>query len=143
MSPKRVVAVALLVAVAGCTGLGGSDTTTTVDETTVETTGTTDATTEPHTAVGTSHIDRHLSVRASYGAGNVTVTLAPDGDTETYVVEEGDRLSLTREIHDRGHGVPVVVERGGEVVFNATVEDYEYYEVVVDENDTRVSSAMV
>lgn len=153
MSPTRIAAVVLLVAIAGCTGFGpaGGDGTTapTTEPTTVPTTAptaepTTSETTEPHTAVGTSHISTHLVVRASSGVENVTVTLSPGGGTsETYDVPAGDELDLTREIHDRGHDVRVVVDRGSERVFDEAVLGYEYYEVVVDENDTRVEHAVV
>lgn len=124
----------LLVAAAGCAGVTSQPGYRT-------TTG--EPTAEPHTAVGTSHIDRHLTVSAHVNAGNVTVTLAPNGSSETYAVEPGDPVSLTREIHDRGHDVRVVVERDGEVVFDTTVRGYASYDVTVTENDTRVTEAMV
>ncbi|WP_232701204.1 hypothetical protein [Halobacterium wangiae] len=150
MSPSRVLALALLVALAGCTGAGtvGEDSTTasTTDPTTVPTTGTTTTTdsTEPHTAVGTSHINDHFSVLAVHGVDNVTVTLAPGRDGEqTYNLEAGEQLDLTREIHDRDHGVWVVVERGMEVVFEARIQGYQSYDVTVEANDTRVTETVV
>lgn len=142
MSPTRIAAVALLVAVAGCTGLAPTDgTETTVPPTEQPTTQ--QPTTGLHTAEGTSHIGEHLTVRASAGIENVTVTLAPDGDAENREVAAGAEVDLTREVHDRGHDVRVVVERGGEVVFDEQVRAYEYYDVVVYENDTSVDYVVV
>lgn len=160
MSARRIVAIALLVVAAGCTGLGpaGGDGTaapttapttgpTTVPTTTPTTAPTTDSTsgetTEPHTAYGTSHVGTHLVVRAGAEAENVTVTVAPDRDGATYDVPAGDEIDLSREIHDRGHDARVVVERGSEVVFRESVLAYEYYEVVVRENDIQVEQAVV
>jgi hypothetical protein len=140
MSPRRTLLLVLLVALAGCTGTGmpgdGEDGTLTTDATTADTT-------EPHTAQGTSHAGDHFSVRAIYGAGNVTVTLAPDGDTARFEVDDGAERSLTREIHDRGHDVRVVVERDGEVVFDQSVSGYQYYELTVYENETSVTQSVV
>ena len=155
MSPRRALAVALLVALAGCTGVGttGGDTTTgpttplttsQASETTKNTdTTTADSTTEPHTAVGTSHHSNHFSVRTGFGVENLTVTLAPDGDSETFTVSEGDELDLTHEIHERGHDVRVVVERGDEVVFDRPVYDYENYGLTVYEDDVSVDYSVV
>lgn len=145
MSPKRVLALALLVVLAGCTGAGttgdGPTTAPTTESTTTTTGG---STTGPHTAVGTSHIDDHLGVRASFGVDDVTVTLAPGtDDAASYDLDEGETLDLTREIHERGHAVRVVVERGDEVVFEATVHGYQSYDVTVDANDTRVTETVV
>lgn len=129
---------ALLVALAGCTGVGvpGGDATTA--ETTVDTT-----TTEPHTAQGTSHIGSHLSVRATHNVENVTVTLAPDGDTETFEIEPGPERSVTREIQERGHDVRVVVERGDETVFDREIQGYQSFELTVYENETRRTQSVV
>lgn len=141
MSPRRTLLLALLVALAGCTGAsapGGGD-----GATTVTTTETTTATTEPHTAQGTSHAGSHLAVRASFGVENVTVTLAPGGEASSYVVDEGAERSFTQEIHDRGHDVQVVVERDGEVVFDKVVRDYQYYQLTVRENETSVTQSVV
>lgn len=145
MSPTRIAAVALLVAVAGCAGLAptGSETTVPTTAPTATPTEPTSDTTAPHTGVGTSHAPEHLMVRASAGVENVTVTLAPDGDAESYDVPAGREVDLTREIHDRGHDVRVVVERGGEVVYEADVLGYEHHRVTVNENDTDVSMAVV
>ncbi|MCG1002498.1 MULTISPECIES: hypothetical protein [Halobacterium] len=145
MSPKRVAAVALFVALAGCAGFAPTDGTETPSATapTSTPTETTAETTEPHTGVGTSHTSDHLTVRASAGVQNLSVTLAPDGDSATYEVPAGDELSFTREIHDRGHDVHVVVERGGEVVYEADVLGYEYHQLTVHENDTEVTMAVV
>ncbi|MGB9963612.1 hypothetical protein [Halobacterium sp. CBA1126] len=147
MSPTRTAVVALLVALAGCAGFAPADD----GETTVPTstpTGThTDATTspptEPHTAVGTSHAPEHLSVRASENVDNVTVTLAPGGDTETYDLPAYREVDLTREVHERGHDVRVVVERGNETVFDRRVLAYESFDVTVYANDTRVDYVVV
>ncbi|WP_353633429.1 hypothetical protein ABSL23_08645 [Halobacterium sp. NMX12-1] len=145
MSPTRIAAVALLVAVAGCAGLAPTDSETTAPTSapTVTPTETTSDTTEPHTGVGTSHAPEHLTVRASGGVENVTVTLAPDGDTETYDLPAGREVDLTREIHDRGHDVRVVVERGDETVFDREVLGYESFDVTVHGNDTSVDYAVV
>lgn len=154
MSAIRLVVVVLLVVVAGCTGSGvsGDDTTAelTTEQTTGETTGSsTGETTEPsagtdqHTGHGTSHAPAHLTVRAAAGLDNVTVTLSPDGDAGTYEVPGGEELELTREVHDRGHDVRVVVERGDEVVYDETVLEYEHHRIRVHENDTDVSMGMV
>ncbi|MCD2200412.1 hypothetical protein LPA44_10970 [Halobacterium sp. KA-4] len=145
MSPTRIAAVALLVAVAGCAGLAptSSETTAPTSAPTATPTETTSDTTEPHTAVGTSHAPAHLTVRASAGVENVSVTLAPAGDAETYDVPAGNEVSLTREIHDRGHDVRVVIERGNETVFDKRVLEYEYFDVTVHENDTSVDSIVV
>ena len=141
MSPKRVLALALLVVLAGCTGAG---TTGAAPTTAPTTTPTTDSTTAPHTAVGTSHIDDHFGVRAASDVDNVAATLAPGADDATsYTLNASERLDLTREIHDRGHGVRVVVERGDEVVFEATVRGYQSYDVTVEDNDTRVTETVV
>ncbi|SEW01926.1 hypothetical protein [Halobacterium jilantaiense] len=145
MSPRRVLLVALLVAVAGCTGdgpsggVGDDTTTTTAAATTAPTTG---ETIEPHTAHGTSHTSRHLTVQAWHDAENVTVTLAPEGDTEQFAVRAGEERSFTRSIHERGHGVHVVVERDGEVVYEASVLAYQYHRVTVRENETSVTKAV-
>lgn len=166
MSPERALALALLVALAGCTGVspGGvpadgttelpSDATERPTDTTERSAAvtadgpttasdTTDRATEPHTGVGTSHAPEHLSVRASVEVANVTVTLAPDGDSRTYRLDGGERRDLTREIHDRGHDVRVVVERGNETVFDQPVYGYESYAIVVEENDTQIRIAEV
>lgn len=158
MSPKRGVVLVLLVVLAGCTGVspgGASDPTSEAPSSTTElpssttelptstTPATTDQTTAPHTGVGTSHAPEHFSVRAGAEVPNVTVTLAPNADTETYRLDAGSQLDLTREIHNRGHEVQVVVERGNETVFDQTVYGYESYDVVVYENDTRVTMAEV
>ena len=140
MSPRRTLLLALLVALAGCTGggvLGGGDD---GGSTTAETTR---DTTEPHTAEGTSHAGDHFWVRAIYGAGNVTVTLAPDGESATFDIDEGADRSFTRELHDRGHDVRVVVKRDGKVVFDQTVQGYQYYRLTVYEKETSVSLAVV
>ncbi|AHG05219.1 hypothetical protein HALDL1_07065 [Halobacterium sp. DL1] len=150
MSANRVLALALLVVLAGCTGAGTigdiSTTASTTDATTVptaETTTTTDST-GPHTAVGTSHINDHFSVLAVHDVDNVSVTLAPGRDGEqTYSLDAGDQLDLTREIHDRDHGVWVVVECGTEVIFETRIHGYQSYEVTVDANDTRVTETVV
>lgn len=133
MSPKRVAAVALLVAVAGCAGLSGDPETTTAP--------TSESTTEPHTAQGTSHASEHLLVSTSSGVDNVTVTLGTAGSAETYAVDGS--IDLTRAVHERGHDVRVVVERGNETVFDRTVREYQYWEVHVTENATRVSQLVV
>lgn len=154
MSPRRTLLLALLVVLAGCTGAGapgggdGTATTGTTADATTSTTPTTETTTtadttEPHTAQGTSHAGRHLSVRASYGVENVTVTLAPDGEAADFDVDAGAERSFTREIHDRGHDVQVVVERGDEVVFDQVVRDYQYYQLTVYENETSVTQSVV
>lgn len=163
VSPNRAIALALLVMFAGCIGaspddVGASDPTTelptsttelptsTTQQPTDETTtdgATTDQTTEPHTGVGTSHSSNHFTVRAGAEAQNVTVTLAPNGDSDTYPLDAGTQRDLTREIHDRGHDVRVVVERGSETVFDQTIYGYESVDLTVDENDTRVSQAEV
>jgi hypothetical protein len=146
MSPTRIAAVALLVAVAGCAGLAptGSETTTpTSTPTATPTETTTSDTTEPHTGVGTSHAPEHLRVHATSGVENVSVTLAPDGDAETYDIPAGNEVSLTREIHDRGHDVRVVVERGNETVFDRAILAYESVDVTVYENDTSVDYVVV
>ncbi|CQH51477.1 uncharacterized protein HHUB_1736 [Halobacterium hubeiense] len=145
MSPTRIADVALLVAVAGCAGLAptGSETAPTTAPTATPTETTSSDTTAPHTGVGTSHSPEHLTVRASAGVENATVTLAPDGDAESYEVPAGREVDLTREIHDRGHDVHVIVERGGEVVYEADVLGYEHHRVTVNENDTDVSMAVV
>lgn len=147
MSRARIAAIALLVGLAGCTGVspadGGTTTAPTADTTTVPTTETTTSTTEPHTARGTSHTSTHFVVSASLNVGNLTVTLAPDGDSETYSLDAGDELDLTREIHERGHDVRVVVERGEETVFERSILGYEYYDVTVYENQTDVEYAVV
>jgi hypothetical protein len=129
--------VALLVALAGCTGVGVPSGDATTAETTV------DNTTEPHTAQGTSHIGSHLSVRSVHNIENVTVTLAPGGETETFEIEPGPECSFTREIHERGHDVRVVVERGGETVFDREIEAYESFELFVYENKTELSQSVV
>jgi hypothetical protein len=144
VSLLRTLLVALLVAVAGCSGAGvpgaGGDESTTAGTTV----GTTTAdTTEPHTAQGTSHAGDHLSVRAVHGAGNVTVTLAPDGDAASFQIDEGAERSFTREIHDRGHDVRVVVARDGEVVFDQSVRGYQYYQLTVYGNETSVTQTVV
>ena len=140
MSPNRAVLAVLLVVFAGCSGAspGGATTSTTDFPTDTAT-----QTTAPHTGVGTSHAPEHFHVRAGGETSNVTVTLAPNGDTETYRLDSGRQLDLTREIHDRGHDTTVVVERGNETVFDETVAGYEYYELTVYENDTNVEQAMV
>ena len=166
VSPKRAICLALLVVLAGCTGVSpgngapsgpANDATDSTTELPTGTTGrpteTTDdgtterptdgGTTEPHTGVGTSHAPEHFSVRAGFNAENVTVTLAPDSDSETYALDAGAQLDLTREIHERGHDVRVVVERGNETVFDQTVLGYEYYDITVYQNDTSVEHAMV
>lgn len=153
MPRVRIAAIALLVALAGCTGVTGdapgiddpdagptTEVTTelTTELTTEPTTDTTTADgTEPHTAEGTSHIDTHLLVSAGRDVDTVTVTLGTGEEAQQYPVSGS--VDLTREIHDRGHDVPVVVERGNETVFERTVYGYESYELVVYENDTRVS----
>jgi hypothetical protein len=158
MPRVRLAVIALLVVLAGCTGVPGDATTTddpgagpttelTTEPTTELTTeSTTDTTTvdgtEPHTAQGTSHIDTHLVVDPQTGVDNVTVTLGTGGNAETHPVEVG-YLDLTREIHERGHGVQVVVERGNETVFNQTVYGYQYYRVTVSETDTSVTQTVV
>jgi len=145
MSPKRVLLVALLVAVAGCTGGGslggiGDDTTTTTDAaTTAPTTG---DTIEPHTAHGTSHTRRHLTVRAWHDVENVTVTLAPEGDTEQFAVRAGEKRSFTGEIHERGHDVRVVVERGDETVFDRDIQSYQSFRLTIYENETSRTMAV-
>lgn len=137
MSPMRVLVVALLVVVAGCAGSGvpgavdGDDTTTTTADTT-----------EPYAADGTSHVSRHLTVRTGLDAGNVTVTLAPESDTERFAVRAGAERSFTRAIHERGHDVRVVVERDGEVVYEASVLAYQSHQVTVRENHTAVTKAV-
>jgi len=140
MSPRRTLLLALLVALAGCTGAGvpgaGDDESATT-ETAVGTT------TEPHTARGTSHIGSHLSVRAAHDVEDVTVTLAPDGDAATYGVEPGPERSFTREIHERGHDVRVVVERGDETVFDREIQGYQSFELTVHENETSVTQSVV
>ena len=164
MSPNRAVLLTLLVVLAGCTGVnpGGdtddattglpSDTTELPTGTTERPTKTTDQstdagtpgrTTEPHTGVGTSHAPEHFSVRAGAEVQNVTVTLAPNGDTETHHLDAGSQLDLTREIHDRGHGTTVVVERGNETVFDETIAGYEFYRLAVYENETSVQQGVV
>jgi hypothetical protein len=45
--------------------------------------------------------------------------------------------------HDRGHGVRVVVERVGAVVFDRTVRGYGHYRLAVSEMDTSVSLTAV
>ncbi len=144
MSPTRIAAVALLVAVAGCTGLAPTDGAGTTAPATAPTTEEPTAeTTQPHTGVGTSHAPDHLTVRAGAGVENVTVTLASDGDDGTHAVPAGREVDLTREVHDRGHDVHVVVERGGEVVYEGDVLEYEYHRVTVDQNDTDVTMSVV
>jgi len=136
------------VVLAGCAGVGPPDSgngptasaPTTGDATTP---GTTPDTTEPHTARGTSHAGEHLDVRVSYGVEDVTVTVAPDGDRSQFELSAGDQRSVTRPIHDRGHGVRVVVERDGTVVFDETVAGYQYYRLTVSENDTSVTLTVV
>lgn len=138
VSPKRALLVALLVAVAGCAGSGvpgGVADSTTAPPTTGETV-------EPHTADGTSHVSRHLTVRAWHDDGNVTVTLAPEGDTRQFAVRAGEERSFTRAVHDRGHDVRVVVERDGEVVYEAAVLAYQHHQVTVRDNETTVSKAV-
>ena len=155
MSPNRAVLLVLLVVLAGCTGVspGGeaNDPTTElptrttdkpIDDSTTDT-RTSAGTTEPHTGVGTSHISEHFSIRAGAEVSNVTVTVAPNGSSETHRLDTGEQLDLTREIHDRGHDVTVVVERGTETVFDQTVQGYEYYEIAVYENETDVQQAVV
>lgn len=164
MSPTRIAAVVLLVVVAGCAGLSGDPGTTTApttEPTTLPTTESTDdsttelptsdsmsdstsdstPTTEPHTAHGTSHTSTHLVVDNRTTGENVTVTLGTGAGATTYDVV--DSADLTREVHDRGHDVEVVVERGDETVFEETVRGYEYYEVAVYENDTSTSYVVV
>jgi hypothetical protein len=152
MSLARITAIALLVVVAGCTGAGptdgGTTTAPTTDSTTVPTTQTAtatpaDSTTPPHTAKGTSHTATHFVASAGANVDEVTVTLAPDGDNETYELEAADELDLTREIHERGHDVRVVVERGDETVFDQSILGYEYYDVTVYEDQTNVEYAVV
>ncbi|MCD2202278.1 hypothetical protein [Halobacterium sp. KA-6] len=145
MSSTRIAAVALLVAVAGCAGLAptGSETTVPTTAPTATPTETTSDTTEPHTGVGTSHAPDHFSVHASAGVENVSVTLAPDGDADTYDVPAGNEVSLTREIHDRGHDVRVVVDRGNETVFDKAILAYESVDVTVYANDTNVDYVVV
>ena len=147
MSPRRTLLLALLVVLAGCTGAGlpggGGDSATTTEATTTDPTETATDTTEPHTARGTSHAGSHLSVRALFGAGDLTVTLAPDGDAASFEVDEGAERSFAREIHDRGHDVRVVVERGDEVVFDQVVRDYQSYRLTVGENETSVTQTEV
>lgn len=152
MSLARITAIALLVAVAGCTGAGpadgGTTTAPTTDPTTVPSTQTdtttyTDSTTEPHTAKGTSHTATHFVVSTGAYVDNLTVTLAPDGDSESYELDAADELDLTREIHERGHDVRVVLERGDETVFDQSILGYEYYDVTVYENQTNVEYAVV
>jgi len=145
MALRRTVLLALLVVLAGCTGVTPSDSPDqrTTDATTPVDTVTTTETTEPHTGVGTSHASSHFVMRAHAGVENVTVTLAPDGDTSTAEIEPGPEHSFTRAIHDRGHDVRVVVERDGEVVFDQTVREYEYHEVTVQENETSVTQSVV
>lgn len=82
-------------------------------------------------------------MRASAGVENVSVTLAPDGDAATYEVAPGSEVDLTQVIHDHGHDVRVVVERGDETVYDETVAEYEYHKVTVSENDTDVTMAVV
>jgi hypothetical protein len=82
-------------------------------------------------------------VRAYAGVENVTVTLAPNGETSSFDVDPGPKRSFTREIHDRGHDVRVVVERDGEVVFDRTVRNYQYYQLAVQENGTSVTQSVV
>lgn len=152
MSPSRAVLLVLLVMLAGCTGVSPGDTETTelptstteqpVDDPTTDD-ETTSQTTEPHTGVGTSHAPEHFSVRAGAEVPNVTVTLAPNADTETHRLDAGRQLDLTREIHDRGHGTTVVVKRGNETVFDETIAGYEYYELTVYENETSVQQGVV
>jgi hypothetical protein len=137
MSPRRTLLLALLVALAGCTGVGVPS----GDSTTAETTA--DTTTEPHTAQGTSHIGSHLSVRAAHDVENVTVTLAPGGDASTFEVEPGPEHSLTREIHERGHDVRGVAARGDETVFDREIQGYQSFELTVYENDTRRTQSVV
>jgi len=145
MAPTRLAAVALFVAVAGCTGLAptGSDTTTPTTAPATVPTETTSDTTSPHTGVGTSHAPEHLTVRASAGVENVSVTLAPDGDAASHEIPAGREVDLTQVIHDRGHDVRVVVERGDETVYDETVAEYEYHKVTVSENDTDVTMTVV
>lgn len=100
-------------------------------------------TTAPHTHRGTSHHAYHLEVRAQFDLDNVTVTLAPSGGSATYQLDAGEQRSFTHEIHNRGHGVRVVVERGDEVVFEQTIHDYEFYQVTVRENETSVTQSVV
>lgn len=167
MSPTRsAAALALLVAVAGCTGLSGDAGTTppatepgagattapttdpvTTDPTTASTadsaTNAGGDATEPHTASGTSHTSSHLGVRAAAGVENVTVTLAPNGSTATHSLESTGYVDLTHAIHARGHGVRVVVERGDETVFDQTVHGYEDWTVTAYENRTDVEYVVV
>lgn len=143
VSLNRTTALVLLVALGGCLGgpaPGADDSTTTPSATAPTTTQstTTATTTAPHTYRGTSHNAQHLTVRAYHDLDNVTVTLAPGGDSATYQLEAGEQRSVTQEIHDRGHQVRVVVERGDEVVFERTISDYQYYRVAVQANDTSV-----
>jgi hypothetical protein len=104
---------------------------------------TTDQTTDPHTAVGTSHASSHFTVRAGAEVQNVIVTLAPSGDSDTVELEAGTQRGLTQEMHDRGHDVRVVVERGEETVFDQTVRGYQAFDLVVYENDTDVTQVAV
>jgi len=82
------------------------------------------------------------SVPASCGVDNVTVALAPDTDGAA-TDDLSERETSTREIHDRDHGVTVVVERGDEVVFESFVRGYQSYDVAVEANDTRVTETVV
>lgn len=154
VSAIRLVAVVLLVVAAGCTGGGVGEDDTTAELTTQRPTEaatdapsgeTTDASAGggQHTGQGTSHAPAHLTVRAAAELDNVTVTLSPDGDAETYEVSGGDEVELTREVHDRGHDVRVVVVRGDEVVYDETVREYEHHRIRVHENSTDVSTVMV
>jgi len=154
MSLRKTVVLALLVALAGCTGAGapgGSGGETTAGPTVTTTTTTTASTsstpstssTDPHTGRGTSHASSHLSVQAASGVENVTVTLAPDGQSASVQVEAGTERSLTEAVHERGHDVRLTVERDGEVVFDRMVREYEYYQVTVYENETSVTHSEV
>lgn len=132
MSPKRVLAVALLVAAAGCAGVdvpGGVGNDATAPTTASDTV-------EPHTAVGTSHVSDHLTVGAWHDAEGVTVALGPEGDAKQFAVRAGEERLFTREVHNRGHDVRVVIERDGEVVYEASVAASEHCRITVRENET-------
>jgi ABC-type transport system substrate-binding protein len=148
MSLRKTVVLALLVALAGCTGAGapggsGGETTAGPTVTTTTTTTASTSSTDPHTGRGTSHASSHLSVQATNGVENVTVTLAPDGQSASVQVEAGTERSLTEAVHECGHDVRLTVDRDGEVVFDRMVREYEYYQVTVYENETSVTHSEV
>jgi hypothetical protein len=150
MSPRPAVVLALFVVLAGCAGVGTPDSgggptasTPTTAATPAPTTTTTADTTEPHTARGTAQAGAHFPERVSSDVDSVTVTVAPDGNRSQFELSGGDMHWLTQSVHDRGHGVRVVVERVEAVVFDRTVWGYEYYRLAVSEMDTSVSLTAV